>query len=454
MAIRLTCFAVLVCPLIVATTGCSSFSKRMSLAGGDAPRQTVSPQNLRLMQLAQRYEQQGNSEGALRIYRILQQDDSPTPQVDDRIAALQDEGAPDVATPATEKPKPLAPIASASSMTPSVVKQPVVTESKSNKPVDDAAGFESWPQPPVADRALFESVAIPMSEIADASPPTADIDEIPEWAGEPSPNSEIVAAEPAAPFIDEACPVEVAEQCASDAIAEVATTSNPFEEPLEAEHPWARTDPETQPQPGENLAATSPPEASPAEASPPEASPVARAEAAWAGYESTGDADHAVVVLTGLLTEPEPDVVELSTFLLGRMGSEAQAAAGDLTKLRDSAAGSARLHAAEALSRISGNDIESVAILVDGLLKGEPESRWLCALALSNVGPRHQSLAVNALTLALSDSDPDVRSVAALALGGVGPAAEPAVPQLREAAHDSSPEVREAAITALECIRR
>ena len=446
MAIRLTCVAMLVCPLMFAASGCSSLSRRMPVAGVEASQQSISPHDARLMQLAQRYEKQGNTEGALRIYRKLQATEADIPEVTNRITALNGQNPASPNAPETDPPRVLTPVANAapprgSTAEPEVARKPV--------PAQPAERLVTSAQPrktKVAALASAHTSERSHSAVTEDSDSSAEDYERPAWAGGSS-----VAAKPdvatssETAAIAEVCDVDAADCCETRLSDSVADSINPFEAPLDEEHRWAHHEAPSVETPVHN---------DPLESLPPKSEPIARAEAAWEIYETTGNADQAVVVLTGLLSESESDVVELSMFLLGRMGEDAEAASSQLVTMRDNGDGSARLHAAEALARISSDDVKSVAILVDGLLKGDPESRWLCALALANVGTEHQSLAVNALILALNDVDPTVRSVAALSLGGMGQAAQAAVPQLRETSHDSSAEVRDAAITALACIRR
>jgi HEAT repeat protein len=61
---------------------------------------------------------------------------------------------------------------------------------------------------------------------------------------------------------------------------------------------------------------------------------------------------------------------------------------------------------------------------------------------------------MSALTNALHDRDAEVRAAAALSLGAFGEPSESTIAQLEFVATSDEEQVRQAAATALECIRR
>jgi HEAT repeat protein len=100
------------------------------------------------------------------------------------------------------------------------------------------------------------------------------------------------------------------------------------------------------------------------------------------------------------------------------------------------------------LSRLAHPDPEDVPRVVQDLRQGPSIFRPLAVAYLGALGPDAEP-AVPALSAALHDSDPQVRSLAALTLGKIGPAAEPAIPALVDMLKESDPRLRAAAATAL-----
>ncbi len=156
--------------------------------------------------------------------------------------------------------------------------------------------------------------------------------------------------------------------------------------------------------------------------------------------------------LTRLLKEDDPNVLRLSSYLLGQMGSDATEAIASLEQLRDEDSGLTSLHAAEALTRIAPQELASYEILKKALNNEVRENRLFAAASFGGVYQEGEEFAANALKEALGNEDADVRATAALSLGGLGRHAEIALPELRHAADFDLPEVREAAHTALACL--
>jgi HEAT repeat protein len=182
-------------------------------------------------------------------------------------------------------------------------------------------------------------------------------------------------------------------------------------------------------------------------------SPLVAAHAAWTIFAIDPSDGSAQDELLQLMQTEDAEVVQFAAYALGSMGPTALPAAAGLRIERERHTGATRLHIAEALSRIDAFDTASVEVLINSLSDSHQNHRWLAALALGQVNPRHASQVVPALTASLRDTDPEVRSAAALSLGGFGTTAASAIPELESRAATDAPSVQEAARTALACIR-
>lgn len=182
--------------------------------------------------------------------------------------------------------------------------------------------------------------------------------------------------------------------------------------------------------------------------------PLVQCHAAWALWEIENDSTASVDMLSTLVNSPKSEVAQLACYMLGDIGSPADAAVDELVTLRDHADAETRIHAAEALVRIQGSDDRSVQILCDGLKSHSAQERWLATVALGRCRGAHSGLAVEALTKCLYDVDVDVRCAAALSLGGLGTEARSAVSALEKVSHRDDPVVSDAANAALACIQR
>lgn len=178
-----------------------------------------------------------------------------------------------------------------------------------------------------------------------------------------------------------------------------------------------------------------------------------RSHAAGALRNIHGDAWDTVRVLSSLLKDQDVETVRFTAYLLGQMGPEATHAVDDLQALRDTSTGLTKLHAAEALARITPEDAVSVQVLAQGLSEDDAHLRWFSAMSLGSVSAGQQDQAVSALKNALHDTDANVRATAALSLGGFGEHAQPAIDDLQRAIQFDTPEVRDAASAALACIK-
>jgi HEAT repeats len=89
--------------------------------------------------------------------------------------------------------------------------------------------------------------------------------------------------------------------------------------------------------------------------------------------------------------------------------------------------------------------------LTDALTDPEPSVRWWSAQAMGHIGTEAAS-AVPALILLLQDDDEGSRNSACIALRGIGSAANAALPALRRALSDPSADVRQFAQLAIDRI--
>lgn len=179
-----------------------------------------------------------------------------------------------------------------------------------------------------------------------------------------------------------------------------------------------------------------------------------RVHAASTVREIEGNNTEIVQHLTRLLSDSNQDVSRLSAYLLGQMGSEAASAVPALEQIRDSGKSLTSLHAAEALTRISPDDTASYELLTAALNSESREHRLFAAVSLGGVRQAGGKIAAAALKDALKNEDPDVRATAALSLGGLGNDAQVALDELQHASEFDTPDVRDAALTALACLGR
>jgi hypothetical protein len=180
--------------------------------------------------------------------------------------------------------------------------------------------------------------------------------------------------------------------------------------------------------------------------------PIVRAHAASALREVKNDAWDSINTLRLLIFHPQDEVSQMACYMLGRIGTEAMDAASELTTLRDAQRGLTSLHAAEALIRIAPHDTASVDMLMSATREGDQQERWFATVALGSAGEPQRETVVETLTAALQDVSAEVRAAAALSLGGLGEYAQKARPALEQIAFNDTPEVQDAAATALACL--
>ena len=106
------------------------------------------------------------------------------------------------------------------------------------------------------------------------------------------------------------------------------------------------------------------------------------------------------------------EVLKRSVHRIGRMGTDAEAAAPALKQLLKHKDGFVRTHAALALVRMQQSAPEAVQTVVDGLKSSDPGLRSFAAASLSEMGPQAND-ALSTLSNSLNDRDGNVRLHAA-----------------------------------------
>jgi hypothetical protein len=179
-----------------------------------------------------------------------------------------------------------------------------------------------------------------------------------------------------------------------------------------------------------------------------------QAHAAWAIWTVSGESQTALRTLCQVLYEQDEEAVIFACYVLGDMGSAARSAVATLTHLQDDDSTGIRVHASEALLKIQPETATSIRVLTASLSSHRADERSLAAVALGAAQGSQRSAALSALITALYDSDAGVRSSAALAIGGFAAEGKAAISALEVAAAATDNETREAALTALACIRK
>ena len=183
---------------------------------------------------------------------------------------------------------------------------------------------------------------------------------------------------------------------------------------------------------------------------------IVRAHAAWATWELTDDANIAAPALAELINSSDTDVVQFAAFTLSGMGTQAQTAIPALRQQLKNKDSLIRLHVAEALSKVGAeaDRVSAIHALISLTAEGGANVRVLSLMALGDATTTPTPEAATAITQALHDADAEVRSAAALTLGSFGQAAESAIAQLEFVAQNDEKSVRDAATTAIACIRK
>ena len=181
--------------------------------------------------------------------------------------------------------------------------------------------------------------------------------------------------------------------------------------------------------------------------------PCVQVYAAWALWQ-TACGDECIPTLQSLLTGLNDDAAALACYVLGEIGAPAEDVIESIARLQNHSSVGVRIHAAEAILKISDGDSGSVIVLANAIGAADVEERVLIADALGAAKGLDRAVAVETLITSLGDASPTVRAAAALALGGFGDKASKAMPALKRAALAADLETRAAAATALACITR
>ncbi len=183
---------------------------------------------------------------------------------------------------------------------------------------------------------------------------------------------------------------------------------------------------------------------------------IVRAHAAWATWELTGDAVTPVQSLTKLVSSDDSEVVQFASFTLAGIGEYAQPAVPALRQQLQNKDSLVRLHVAEAIARFgsAADKVAATKALISLTTEGTTEVRMLSLMALGDTSKLPTPEIASAITSALHDTDAEVRSTAALTLGSFGPVAESAIAQLQFVVENDQQNVRQAAETAIACIRK
>lgn len=155
------------------------------------------------------------------------------------------------------------------------------------------------------------------------------------------------------------------------------------------------------------------------------------------------------VELLDKLKDPSAAARRDAAIEIGKMGADARAVVGELSKLLMDADASVRAAAAFALGEIGISAVDSITT-ISRILAGDKDVtvRKECAVAIGKMGPKAVKGAATLLKVLRQESDADVRTAISDAIARVGALAKETAPALAEALGDNSPAVREiAAIT-------
>lgn len=185
-----------------------------------------------------------------------------------------------------------------------------------------------------------------------------------------------------------------------------------------------------------------------------DADPLVQGHAAWALWMITGESNEAIRCLSSILECNQEEAVTFACYILGSMGPQAQSVSTKLAGLQDDDSTTVRVHASEAILKICSGGAQAIQVLKATLASHKSDERCLAAVALGAATGRDRQSAISALIAALYDADSSVRCSAALALGGFGADAKQAISALEVAASATDVETKDAATTALACIRK
>ncbi len=158
-----------------------------------------------------------------------------------------------------------------------------------------------------------------------------------------------------------------------------------------------------------------------------------------------------LLALTGTLKTRDPVVRFRVAWILGQLGTAAEAAVPELIRALKDTNALVRLHAVDALGKIGPPAQPAVPALVR-LLRQDPPVRGNILRALGSIGGAVDKKIVGLLIRAMGSEDSRVRVEAAITLGKIGPVTPEVVPTLVQALFRENPGLRWAPAGALERI--
>ncbi|MDZ7618506.1 MAG: HEAT repeat domain-containing protein, partial [Patescibacteria group bacterium] len=172
--------------------------------------------------------------------------------------------------------------------------------------------------------------------------------------------------------------------------------------------------------------------------------------------EIGSDAEAAVEALVELIKAPDRPTREETLLALAKIGPAASAAVPALTVALHQPEGTCRYGAAYALGRIGPPAESAIPTLLEATRNSDDTLALLSAWALAQIAPKCKECAeetVPILVRGLEHPNAKHRRESAAALGALGPLARVAVPALEQAAADANLDVRAAAAAALVAVR-
>ncbi len=179
-----------------------------------------------------------------------------------------------------------------------------------------------------------------------------------------------------------------------------------------------------------------------------------RAHAACTLYHWNQSIDEVTETLGEVVTCDDQKAVQLSAMYLGDMSRQSETIVPILETALVSADGLSSLYIAEALLKHQPEHVDAMFRLTALMRYSDVQVRWLTAHTLGSVTGKLKPYAIEALRCGLRDIDDQVRCASALSLGGLGETPDIVVAELQFISAHATPEVRDAANIALECLHK
>jgi len=178
-----------------------------------------------------------------------------------------------------------------------------------------------------------------------------------------------------------------------------------------------------------------------------------RAHAACTLYHWNQQIDAVTSTLGEVVTSQDQKAVQLAAMYLGDMSRQTEQIVPILETALLSSDGLSALYVSEALLKHQPDHVDAMLRLTHLIRHQNTQVRWLTAHALGSVRGDLKPYAIEALRSGLRDVDDQVRCASALSLGGLGDAPQVVVAELTFISNHGSPEVRDAANIALDCLQ-